>query len=61
VPARGATSHDLIATPVLRGLHHRYAFLSAGPSPGRPKCQSLKNRLAHRLRGWATSSSIAKS
>jgi hypothetical protein len=32
-PGRAARSYDLIATPGLRGLHHRYAFLSAGPCP----------------------------
>jgi hypothetical protein len=29
-PGQAATSRDLIATPILGGLHHRYAFSSAG-------------------------------
>jgi transposase InsO family protein len=32
-PARAATSRDVTAIPVLGGLHHRYGFPSAGPSP----------------------------
>jgi transposase InsO family protein len=32
-PARAATPRELIAIPVLGGLHHRYAFPSVGPSP----------------------------
>jgi transposase InsO family protein len=32
-PGRAATSRELTATPVLGGLHHRYAFPSARPSP----------------------------
>ncbi len=32
-PARAGTSRELTAIPVLGGLHHRYAFPSAGPSP----------------------------
>jgi hypothetical protein len=32
-PGRAATSRELTATPVLGGLHHRYAFSSAPPSP----------------------------
>jgi hypothetical protein len=34
-PARAATSRELTASSVLGGLHHRYAFSSAGPSPTR--------------------------
>jgi transposase InsO family protein len=32
-PGRAVTSRELTATPVLAGLHHRYAFPSAGRSP----------------------------
>ncbi|HEV3193348.1 MAG TPA: integrase core domain-containing protein [Polyangiaceae bacterium] len=32
-PARAGTSHKLTAIPVLGGLHRRYAFPSAAPSP----------------------------
>jgi putative transposase len=32
-PARAATSPEVTAMPVLGGLHHRYGFPSAGPSP----------------------------
>jgi putative transposase len=32
-PRRAGTSRELTAIPVLGGLHHRYAFPSAGPSP----------------------------
>jgi hypothetical protein len=32
-PGRAATSHELTATPILGGLHHRYAFPSARASP----------------------------
>jgi transposase InsO family protein len=32
-PGRAATSRELTATPVLGGLHHRYAFSAAPPSP----------------------------
>jgi transposase InsO family protein len=32
-PARAARCRELVAIPVLGGLHHRYGFPSAGPSP----------------------------
>ena len=32
-PARAVTSRELIAIPVLSGMHHRYGFRSAGSSP----------------------------
>jgi len=32
-PGRAVTSRELTATPVLGGLHHRYAFSPAPPSP----------------------------